>query len=237
MPSKRPRQRNDIFPPLVMEVDGDFACFTRPEHKGERVSYPMMTPTAAQGVLEAVFWKPEFAYRIVKIEVLKPIRWFGLRRNEVSVVPALSAVNAKGNRYRFDATAHRDQRHTLALRDVAYRIHAKVRLKPRAEAPVEKYREQFRRRLDRGACFSHPFLGSREFSCTAFGPPDYTRTPIEETLDLGSMVLDVDHDARPHQFTWFTAMMVKGTLHVPDEGIRIPAAPVVAREPRIQGAG
>jgi CRISPR-associated protein Cas5d len=220
-PTRR-RRTDDPLSPLVMEVAGDFACFTRPELKGERVSYPVMTPTAAQGVLEAVFWKPEFSYRVLKIEVLNPIRWLSIRRNEVSEAPSLRTINADGNAYHFDAAAKRSQRHTLALRDVHYRIYTQIRLAAHAESPVAKYRDQFRRRVDRGACFTHPYLGTREFSCTSFGPADPAKQPITRTEDLGVMLFGIDHAAQPIRCSWFTAHLVDGILHLPEKGLSDP---------------
>lgn len=214
---------HDRYSPLVMDVTGDFACFTRPELKVERVSYPMMTPTAARGVLSAVFWKPEFTYRILHIEVLNEIRWFRVRRNEVTHAPSLRTVAKDPGRFHFHVAEHRDQRHTLALRDVAYRIHAQMDLAPHATAPVAKYRDQFHRRVESGACFTHPYLGTREFSCTSFGPPDPARRPIARDEDLGVMLLDIDHSAAVPRSSWFTAMLRGGVLNIPREGIHDPA--------------
>ncbi|MER6175443.1 type I-C CRISPR-associated protein Cas5c [Streptosporangium sp. NPDC001681] len=218
-----PKHSDDGQSPLVMEVSGDFACFTRPELKTERVSYPVMTPSAARGVLEAVFWKPEFSYRIVRIEVLKPIRWFSIRRNEVTEAPSLSTVLKEGSRYHFHTSDKRDQRNTVALRDVAYRIHATMRLKEHATDPVAKYRDQFRRRLARGACFTHPYLGTREFSCTDFGPPDPATPPITRSEELGVMLLDIDQSGPTPRSLWFTAWLRDGIVEVPQEGIHDPA--------------
>ncbi|MEV2270892.1 type I-C CRISPR-associated protein Cas5c [Nonomuraea africana] len=211
------------YPALVMEVRGDLACFTRPELKAERVSYPVMTPSAARGVLEAIFWKPEFRYRIEQIDVLNEIKWFSIRRNEVTEAASLATVLKQGRRYHFRAPDKRDQRNTVALRDVAYRIHTQIELKPHATAPVAKYRDQFRRRIERGACFTHPYLGTREFSCTDFGPPDYSNQPIKRSEDLGVMLLDIDYDAPTPHSLWFTARLHQGVLEVPREGIHDPA--------------
>ena len=138
-------------PPLVVQVEGPLACFTRPELKTERVSYPVMTASAARGVLEAIYWKPEFDYVITAIEVLRPIRWASVRRNEVTSMVTLDWVRGAmaDPAQRFDAEADRDQRNTVFLRDVAYRIHAQVRPRPHAGFPEAAYREQFRRRVDR----------------------------------------------------------------------------------------
>lgn len=209
--------------PVVLDVAGDFACFTRPEAKAERISYPMITPSAARGVLEAVFWKPEFSYRIRKVELLRPIRWFRIRRNEVASAPALSTICKQDRDFRYDAAADRDQRFTLGLRDVAYRIHADIELRPHTMDTLAKYVAQAQRRIARGACFSQPYLGCREFSATDFGPPDPTAEPVVHDEYLGIMLLDVDHTTHPARSTWFTAWLRHGVLDVPPEGIHDPA--------------
>ncbi|MGY1618591.1 type I-C CRISPR-associated protein Cas5c [Geodermatophilus sp. SYSU D00691] len=202
-------------PPVVVQVWGDGALFTRPELKVERVSYPVMTPSAAQGVCEAIFWKPEFSWQIVTIEVLNPIRQFTQRRNETTDLPSLS--EAATGRRRVDPQAHRVQRNAVCLRDVAYRIHAQVQLRPHATKPEAAYRDQFRRRVARGACFTQPYLGTREFTAY-FGEPD-DKPPIGHTEDLGIMLHSVDHSTTPASFTWFTARLDHGVLHVPERGI------------------
>jgi CRISPR-associated protein Cas5d len=108
------------YSPLEVRIWGDFACFTRPEMKVERVSYPVLTPSAARGVLEAILWKPQFAWRIGEIWVLKPIRYFSILRNEVNTRASERAA-AGWSKYGggYDASADRAQRHTLALREVA----------------------------------------------------------------------------------------------------------------------
>jgi len=200
--------------PVVVQVRGDGALFTRPELRVERVSYPVMTPSAATGVLEAIFWKPEFRWVPVKIEVLRPIQQFSLRRNETHDLPSLSDAVKEGRR--IDTVANRDQRSALCLRDVEYRIHAQVELAPHATKNDAAYREQFRRRVNRGACFQQPFLGAREFPA-AFFPPD-DRPPIAETMDLGIMLHRI-HYGPPARFDWFTARLEAGIVHIPAQGI------------------
>lgn len=140
--------------PVVVQVVGEAALFSRPELKVERVSYPVMTPPAATGVLESIYWKPEFQYEIVAIEVLRPIRQFTIRRNETTdVAPLAEAI--KGTR-RVDTVAHRDQRNAVCLRDVAYRIHAHMVPAPHADKPASAYRDQLRRRVRRGPASSAP---------------------------------------------------------------------------------
>jgi CRISPR-associated protein Cas5d len=205
----------DGSPPVVVHVWGDRALFTRPELKVERVTYPVMTPSAAVGVLEAIFWKPEFRWRVEAIEVLKPIRQATIRRNETTdLAPLADAVTG---RRRVNTVANRVQRSAVYLTDVAYRIHAQVELHAHATKPEAAYRDQFRRRVRKGACFSQPYLGTREFSAH-FGEPDAS-PPIDATLDLGIMLHGVDHSTTPVSFTWFTARLDHGVLHVPREGI------------------
>jgi CRISPR-associated protein Cas5d len=207
-------------PPVVVQVSGDIALFSRPELKVERVSYPVMTPTAARGVLEAIFWKPEMRYRVVAIEVLKPIREIAIRRNETSQVVSLDDAR-RGKRV--DTAAHRDQRNAVCLRDVAYRIHAHVETTQQATKLMAAYRDQFRRRVTRGACFHQPYLGTREFSAD-FRDPDDT-SPIPHTEDLGVMIHTI-HFGPPIRMEWFTARLDHGVLHVPSRGIEIPMTTV-----------
>ncbi len=202
-------------PPVVVQVWGDAALFTRPELKVERVSYPVMTPSAAVGVLESIFWKPEFAWRVVAIEVLNEIKQFTQRRNETTDLASLA--DAASGRRRIDTVAHRVQRNAVCLREVAYRIHAHVVLRDGATKPEAAYRDQFRRRVSRGSCFTQPYLGTREFSAF-FGDPD-DRPPYKVTEDLGIMLHSVDHATSPPSFSWFTARLDRGVLHVPEHGI------------------
>jgi CRISPR-associated protein Cas5d len=202
-------------PPVVIQVWGDGALFTRPELKVERVSYPVMTPSAAVGVLEAVFWKPEFTWRVVAIEVLNEIKQFTQRRNETTDLASLA--DAASGRRRIDTAANRVQRNAVCLRDVAYRIHAHVEPRPHATKPEAAYRDQFRRRVQRGSCFNQPYLGTREFTAY-FEEPD-ERPALDRTEDLGIMLHGVDHTTTPATFTWFTARLDKGVLHVPAQGI------------------
>jgi CRISPR-associated protein Cas5d len=153
-----------------LEVRGDFACFTRPEMKVERVSYDVITPSAARAVFEAILWKPAIRWRVRRIEVLAPIRWINLRRNEVAGVVSTrnveTAMRAGSGDLGLYIEDERQQRAGLFLRDVAYRLHAELVLQP--EAPpgetLVKYREMFERRAGRGQCVNQPYLGCREFA-------------------------------------------------------------------------
>jgi CRISPR-associated protein Cas5d len=206
------------YPPVEVKVWGDFACFTRPEMKVERVSYDVITPSAARGVLEAIFWKPEFSWQIREIWVLKPIRHFSILRNEVNSKAVVST--AKGwaeNGGGYVAEDDRAQRHTLGLRDVAYLIKAHAVLKPHATDDIAKYRDQFRRRVDRGRRHAAPYFGCREFAAY-FGPPDGTERPIDLSDDLGRMLFDIDYatdDSGRGTPRFFAACLGSGILKVP----------------------
>ncbi|MDG4856809.1 type I-C CRISPR-associated protein Cas5c [Streptomyces sp. T-3] len=206
-----------VFPDLVVEVRGDLACFTRPELKVERVSYPTLTPSGAVGILESIYWKPEFRYAVTAIEVLKPIEWTSVRRNEVKSVISTTEVAAlrKGTGRHYDVEADRDQRNAMLLRDVAYRIRAQILLAAHAQdVPEQKHREQLRRRVDRGACFSQPFLGCREFSCD-FGPATDAK-PIDRDEELGVMLHSIVYPKTGgEQYRWFRAQLRQGVMDVP----------------------
>lgn len=214
MTSDRSPSSND-YPPLTVEMWGDAALFTRPEAKAERQTYPVMTPSAAVGALEGIFWKPEFSWLVQRIEVLAPIREGTVRRNETTrLVPIEAALQGE----RIDTAAHRTQREATILLDVRYRIAAHVRLRPHASEPEAKYRDQFRRRVERGACFAQPYFGTKEFRAE-FGPTT-DRPPIDVSGELGVMPHSVrfDEGGRP-RWAWFTARLDRGVLHVPAEGI------------------
>jgi len=207
-------------PPLEMKVWGELACFTRPEMKAERVSYPVMTPSAARGVLEAIFWKPEFAWQVREIWVLKPIRHYSVLRNEVNRKATVSTAKrwatAGGGYF---AEEDRAQRHTLALRDVEYLVKADVMLRPHATDDVAKYRDQFRRRVARGQCYHRPYFGCREFAAE-FGETSGNEQPIGVTDDLGRVLFDLDYAPdRSGRGTprFFAARLEAGVLYVPQE--------------------
>lgn len=209
---------NKGSPLLAVRVWGDYACFTRPEMKVERVTYPVMTPSAARGILEAIFWKPEFTWQVEEINLLKPIRYFSILRNEVnnraSERAARSWVNGSGG---FHAPDDRAQRHSLILRDVAYVIRASIKLKPGVDALPAKYEAQFLRRTSRGRSFSTPYLGCREFSAH-FGEPEGNEHPLDLSTDLGLMLLDIDYEPNGSGRgtpRFFRARLENGVLRVP----------------------
>lgn len=207
------------LPLLELKIWGDLACFTRPEMKAERVTYPVMTPSAARGVLEAIFWKPQFTWVVHEILVLNPISYTSFLRNEVSTRQSVQAARgwATDGLGGYAAPEDRTQRHTLALRDVAYIIRADMRLRPGVTDNVAKYRDQFRRRVARGQCFSTPYLGCREFSAF-FGAPDGNERTQPLTDALGTMLNDIEYDpARPGtgQPRFFDARLEQGILRIP----------------------
>lgn len=208
-----------------LEVTGAFACFTRPEMKVERVSYDVMTPSAARAVFEAILWKPAIRWHVEKIEVLAPIRWISVRRNEVgtvvSVRNAQEAMNKGSGNLELNIEDERQQRAGLFLRDVAYRIHAHFELLPDAgeNNTPGKFLDMFERRASKGQCINQPYLGCREFACDFRlvdpNAPDL-RPPIDETRDLGWMFYDMDYaDPSDPQPRFFRAQLKNGVLDVP----------------------
>jgi CRISPR-associated protein Cas5d len=208
---------NGTGPPLEVLVWGPWACFTRPEMKVERVSYPLMTPSAARGVLESILWKPEFKWMVREIRVLKEPRYFSILRNEVNSLASERTARAwEREGGGFVAPEDRTQRHTLALREVAYVIRADVALRPDVTDDPAKYRDQFRRRVERGQCASAPYLGCREFAA-AFAKPDGGERPVDWTEPLGRMLLDIEYEpGRSGRGTprFFEAVVERGVLKV-----------------------
>lgn len=206
-----PRPTRFAHPPITAIVSGPMACFTRPEHKSERVSYEVMTPTAAAGALESVFWKPEFQYVITGIDVLAPVRWLTMRTNETGKV-----INAR-NPEPFNTEEERQQRTSLLLRDVSYRVHAQVWVHPGAERSNEvKFRDQLRRRIDRGQAFRTPYLGMREMVADV-APDDPGLTPQAWDADLGPMLHSITRQTRTgaESYGWFDAQVRAGHMNVP----------------------
>ncbi len=198
---------------FCLEVSGDFACFTRPEMKVERVSYDVITPSAARGIFTAIFWKPAIQWRVTRIEVMNPIRWISLRRNEVS---AWEIPKSNG----FFIEEKRQQRAGLFLRDVQYRLYAEFDMTGITDEPEGKYVEMFRRRANKGQYFMHPYLGCREFACREIrlvkDPQGEKKKPIHETRDFGFMLYDLDYsDATNIQPMFFRPRMVDGVISIP----------------------
>lgn len=207
-----------------LELTGPYACFTRPEMKVERVSYDVMTPSAARACFEAILWKPAIRWHVRKIEVLNPIRWINLRRNEVASVVSTRNVEAAMKSGKGDLGLYieedRQQRAGLFLRDVAYRVHADLEFLAERDpqANAAKYHEMFERRAGKGQCVNQPYLGCREFAAAfrLVAKPDDEAAPIDETRELGFMLHDLDfsHPADP-QPRFFRARLENGAVAIP----------------------
>ncbi|MBN1662499.1 MAG: type I-C CRISPR-associated protein Cas5 [Deltaproteobacteria bacterium] len=176
-----------------LRVWSENACFTRPEMKVERVSYDVITPSAARGILEAILWKPAISWKVEQIDVLQPICWESVRRNEVG-----ARMSARGEGLFIED--HRQQRAGLFLRNVSYTIHAHFFMTDRAgpEDNLTKFQEMFLRRVEKGQCFNRPYLGCREFSAhfELISDDASLPVPIAETRDLGWMLYDMCHDSK-----------------------------------------
>lgn len=226
---------------FCLEVSGPYACFTRPEMKVERVSYDVITPSAARAIFDAILWKPAIVWRIRKIEVLTPIRWISVRRNEVGKV---ASARTDGIFIEDD----RQQRAGLLLRDVKYRLHARFEYIPpetrvqafnpvpeflmdteeardlrtpdvRPDETEAKYAAMFERRAKKGQCFHHPYLGCREFAAAVrlVSPEAEPAVPISETRDLGWMLFDLDYtDPINPKPLFYRPKMENGLITVPD---------------------
>jgi CRISPR-associated protein Cas5d len=229
---------------IHLKVSGDYALFSRPEMKVERVSYDVMTPSAARGILEAIYWKPQIRWIIDEIHVLNPIRFTNIRRNEISSKIAVkggrgvnSAMTNPEIRPGMDVAENRQQRASLLLKDVAYLIKAHIHILDyrleRGEAPVPeneaigKHLDMFKRRARKGQAFHQPYFGCREF------PVCFDLIECEEDLpqptpafagekDLGFMLHDIEFDQDPKTKKvksttphFFRATMVDGVIEVP----------------------
>lgn len=206
-----------------LEVWGDMACFTRPELKVERVSYDVITPSAARAIFDAIFWKPAIRWQVTKIEVLSPIKWTSIRRNEVGAVGSLQ----KSQIFIEEA---RQQKNSLLLKDVHYRLYATMIYIPPKDRKDEtraggndenpgKYHAMFERRASKGQCFNQPYLGTREFSASyklILNEEEKTCAPIEEDRDLGIMLYDMDFSNLNNiQAMFYRANMKHGVIIVP----------------------
>lgn len=222
-----------------LEVWGDWACFTRPELKVERVSYDVITPSAARAIFEAIFWKPAIRWQVTKIEVINPIKWTTIRRNEVKGLAKQSASNIV-----IDDGKSRVQRNSLILKDVRYRIYAKqvfipTWMRKKSKNPIidkeesdmlhlnenpGKYNAMFERRAKKGQCFSQPYLGCREFSCSfKYVEEKSPASPLQLNKDLGLMFFDYKYDTengRPIAL-YFYAKIENGIIKIDDKSILI----------------
>ena len=215
---------------FCLEVWGPIACFTRPELKVERVSYDVITPSAARAIFEAIFWKPAIRWQVTKIEVMNPIKWTSIRRNEVGAVSSKPVFIEE----------KRQQKNTLMLQDVRYRLWAKLEFIPmwkRAESKNPsidkeekeflrkdenpgKYNAMFERRASKGQCFNQPYLGTRECSASfrIVNPElEELSAPINENRDLGLMLYDMDFagNLEKPDAMFYHAIMENGVIVVP----------------------
>lgn len=216
---------------IKLKVWGDYACFTRPEMKVERVSYDVMTPSAARGILEAVYWKPSIRWRIDRIHVLKPIRFTNIRRNELeNKIPVSNIKKAmKDPEYRLETfiETERQQRAGLILKDVAYVIEAHFEMTKTAgsedpnDSKPEKHLEIFTRRASSGQCFHHPYFGTREFSVNFEllngDLPESELPEDQKNKDLGWMLYDIDFENGTGA-RFFRAEIKNGAIGVPPYG-------------------
>jgi len=197
---------------IKLRVKGDYALFTRPEMKVERVSYDVMTPSAARGILEAIYWKPAIRWVIDRIHVLKPIRFDNIRRNELA---SRVAVNQKdmteGQAVQRFIEDDRQQRASMVLRHVDYVIEAHFRLADDADVDPGKHLAIFERRAKKGQCFHRPYFGCREFPVDFEWCDELPQSPFVGEQDLGFMLHDIDFDDdMTPQF--FRAVMKNGVI-------------------------
>lgn len=210
--------------PVRVEVRGDYALFTDPAFKAERSSYPVMTPSAARGILESVFWHPGMVWRIDRIHVCSPIRFTNIRRNEVK-----STLNARSAKALMERGAGRlylvtsediQQRASMILRDVHYVIDAHFEMTANANDADNpgKFQDIIKRRLRKGQCYSQPYLGCREFPAevSPCGMPPPCPDELKGNRDLGIMLWDMDYsDSANIRPLFFRASLREGVLHVP----------------------
>jgi CRISPR-associated protein Cas5d len=231
---------------FCLEVRGDYACFTRPEMKVERVSYDVITPSAARAIFDAILWKPAIYWQVKKIEILAPVRWISVRRNEVGKI----ASPGSGGIF---IEKDRQQRAGLFLRDVKYRLHSEFVFIPpekrgavlnpvpewlvdleeakelktpdiRKDESEAKYAAMFERRARKGQHFHQPYLGCREFAADVrlVNPTVEPATPIAETRDLGWMLYDLDYsepqDIKP---MFFRARLENGVVNTDPKEVEV----------------
>lgn len=206
---------------IRLHVWGEHALFTRPEMKAERVSYDVITPSAARNLLQSIYWKPQIEWVVDRIHVLKPIRWMNLRRNEVgskiSASSARQAMKAGTGSIGMYVEEERQQRAAMVLRDVAYVIEAHFDVLDPQES-ADKHFAICMRRMRQGQYFQHPYLGCREFPAhfelIEGDMPASELPPEQATRDLGFMLHDIDYKNNMEP-RFFRANMVNGVIEVP----------------------
>ena len=209
----------DSNSPVRLKVWGDYACFTRPEMKVERLSYEVMTPSAARGILEAIYWKPQVRWVIERLHVLRPIRFTNLRRNELASKGSAAHAHKAMKGIAIEPLCivieeERQQRAATILRDVAYVIEARFELLGGSE-PVAKHYNMFKRRAEQGQYFHHPYLGTREFPCGfEWIDGSIPKSELTGERDLGYLLHDIDF-ANTRAPRFFRATMRDGVIEMP----------------------
>jgi CRISPR-associated protein Cas5d len=204
---------------IKLKVWSDYACFTRPEMKVERVSYDVMTPSAARGILEAIYWKPAIVWVVDRIHVLNPIRFDNIRRNELagklSVGTIKKAMNDGVSPVETFIENDRQQRAAMVLRDVSYVIEAHFEFTGSEDNNAAKHKEIFDRRARKGQCFHHPYLGCREFPAHfELIEDDIPQSELAGERDLGWMLHDMDFE-NDMESKFFRAEMRNGVIEIP----------------------
>ena len=206
---------------IRLKVTGEFACFTRPDLKVERMSYPCMTPSAARGILEAILWKPEFQWYIRRIIVLNRIEFTSIMRNEIKKRQGKEPIDIS------DINNRVPLRNSIVLKKVGYIIEASVFVdedlinKTKGNGhpiTVKKYREMFERRVKKGQCWHQPCLGTREFAAD-FSLPDEQDTPLDITYPIGSMLYDMYYDLKGNAtpLFFYDVAIKNGILECPED--------------------
>ena len=197
---------------VKLKVWGDYALFTRPEMKVERVSYDVMTPSAARGILEAIYWKPAIRWVIDRIHVLKPVRFENIRRNEMANRVTVNRTNMEGGKPVFRYIEDdRQQRASLVLRDVAYVIEAHFEFASQEDRNEGKHLDTFKRRAVKGQCFHRPYFGCREFPVSFEWCDDIPKSSLSGEQDLGFMLHDIDFE-NDRTARFFRAVMKNGII-------------------------
>lgn len=204
---------------IKLKVWGDFACFTRPEMKVERVSYDIMTPSAARGILEAIYWKPAIRWIIDRIHVLKPVKFMNIRRNElgskISARKIKTAMKDGSTPLETFITDDRQQRAAMVLRDVEYVIEAHFEFTGDEDTNHAKHKEMFERRAKKGQCFHTPYLGCREFPASFELVEDtVTGSLLTGKYDFGWMLHDIDFENNK-EAKFFRAELNDGIVEIP----------------------
>ncbi|MEG2541217.1 MAG: type I-C CRISPR-associated protein Cas5c [Clostridia bacterium] len=184
---------------IKLLIEGDYACFTRPEMKVERVSYDVPTPSAIRGIIESIYWKPAIKYVIDKIYVLKPIKFMNIRRNEVKEVASSRKMQSLMNGKDVDASIYRggdniNQRASMILKDVSYAVEAHFELTGKEGDDADKHYSILTRRLQNGQFFKAPSLGCAEFPAAVTMIDEIPKSELLGEIDLGFMLYDLKFD-------------------------------------------